>query len=65
MNHLFVNFSTLIASYIFNFFSNMDGAYMDIFKIFAGSIGWIGGLALFMWIKDKNKKKTSVVAVNA
>jgi len=35
---------------------NMDPAYMDLFKIFAGSIGWIGGLTLYMWIREKRKQ---------
>jgi hypothetical protein len=30
-------------------------AYMDIIKIFAGSILWIGGLTLFMWWRERNK----------
>ena len=35
--------------------TGMDPAYLDIVKIFAGSIGWIGGLTLFMWIREKKK----------
>jgi hypothetical protein len=35
---------------------NMDPAYMDLFKIFAGSIGWIGSLTLYMWIREKRKQ---------
>ena len=36
--------------------SNLDPAYFDILKIFAGCIGWIGGLTLFVWWKEKKKK---------
>jgi hypothetical protein len=35
--------------------ANLDPAYLDIIKIFAGSTGWIGGLTLFMWFKEKRK----------
>jgi hypothetical protein len=38
------------------FFSAMDPAYMDIIKIFVGSIGWIGSLTIFMWWKEKRKE---------
>ena len=38
-----------------HFFSSMDPAYMDILKIFAGSIGWIGGLTIYMWLKEKRR----------
>jgi hypothetical protein len=57
MYHLSASFLPPVLSYIFNFFLNMDSAYLDIVKIFAGSIGWIGGLSFFMWWKDRNKKK--------
>jgi len=57
MYNLFVSFFLTLLSYIVEFFSHMDGAYLDIVKIFAGSISWIGGLALFMWWKDMRKNK--------
>ena len=40
--------------------TSLDPAYLDIIKIFAGSIGWIGGLTTFMWYKEK--RKVAVVA---
>jgi len=47
----FVNFFLFVQ----NLFSSMDPAYMDVLKIFAGSIGWIGSLTLFMWYREKRK----------
>ena len=40
----------------------MDPAYMDIVKIFAGSIGWIGGLTLYMWVREKKKEAARSLA---
>jgi hypothetical protein len=37
------------------FFASMDPAYLDFVKIIAGCVGWIGGLILYMWWKEKNK----------
>jgi hypothetical protein len=39
------------------FFSDMNPACADILRIFVGTTGWIGGLALFMWLRDKKKNK--------
>jgi len=47
------------------FFSEIDPAYIDIIKIFAGSIGWIGSLTIFMWWKEKRKQSIpSPVEIN-
>ncbi len=40
--------------------TNMDPAYVDLMKIFAGSVGWIGGLTLFMWFKEKRKNAVAI-----
>ena len=45
----------LIASLVYQF-QDMNPAYLELVKIFVGSIGWIGGLTLFMWWREKNKK---------
>jgi hypothetical protein len=37
-------------------FMNIDPAYLDLVKIFAGSIGWIGGLTMFMWIRERRRE---------
>ncbi len=50
--------ATVLASVFMQvqqFFLNMDSSYLDIIKIFAGSIGWIGSLTLYMWWKEKHK----------
>ncbi len=48
---------SLLISFIhfWHYFSAIDPAYLDFVKIFAGTIGWIGGLTLFMWIREKQK----------
>ncbi|HTQ66266.1 MAG TPA: hypothetical protein VMI12_15820 [Puia sp.] len=38
-----------------HYFAMMDQSYLDILKIFIGSIGWIGGLTLYMWRREKKK----------
>jgi hypothetical protein len=35
-------------------------AYMDILKLMAGSVAWIGGLTTFMYLRAK-KLKTAVI----
>ncbi len=37
------------------FFSTMDSGYLDILKILAGSIGWVGGLTMIMYFREKRK----------
>jgi hypothetical protein len=56
---------TLVISYIhfLDSFFTIDPAYMDFFKIFAGSIGWIGGLTLFMWVREKQKNSLPHIPV--
>lgn len=46
---------TPMLSQLQHFFSNIPPGYLDIIKIFAGSIGWVGGLTLFMWMREKRK----------
>ena len=38
-----------------DFFLTMDPAYLNLVKIFAGCFGWIGGLFLFIWTREKRK----------
>jgi hypothetical protein len=45
----------LLSMQVLHFFSSMDPAYMDILKIFAGSIGWVGGLTIYMWLREKRR----------
>jgi hypothetical protein len=47
---------------MFNLFINMDPAYMDLVKIFAGSMGWIGSLTMYMWIREKRKEARRLLA---
>jgi hypothetical protein len=49
-----IAFSLLVK--IQDFFTHLDGPYIDLFKILAGCIGWIGGLTLFMWWKEKKQQ---------
>lgn len=35
----------------------MNPVIAELLKIFGVTIGWIGSLIIFMWIKEKNKKK--------
>ena len=62
-------FMVILASFFSELryaFATIDPVYMDIIKIFAGSIGWIGGLTLFMLWKDKHKHTvTELVERNA
>jgi hypothetical protein len=44
-----------ILTQIQQYISSIDPAYMDIIKIFAGSIGWIGILTLYMWLRERRK----------
>jgi hypothetical protein len=39
-----------------HFINGLDPAYVEMAKIFGGSIGWVGSLALFMWWRDKKKQ---------
>ncbi len=45
-----------------DFYFTIDPAYMDIVKIFAGSIGWVGGLTLYMWIREKKKEAARLLS---
>jgi hypothetical protein len=62
MHTLFVESFYLFFFQIPQFFSAIDPAYMDLVKIFAGSIGWIGSLTIFMWWKEKRKQATLSLA---
>jgi hypothetical protein len=46
----------------FNFFVNMDPGYLDLVKIFAGCTGWIGGLTMYMWLRERKKEAARVLA---
>jgi hypothetical protein len=54
-----LGFSVKLFVFLFmqvvQFFSTLDPAFWEVLKIFAGSIGWIGGLVLFMWWKEKRR----------
>ena len=36
-------------------FSNLSPAAFEAIKVIAVSVSWVGGLATFMWWKDKRK----------
>ena len=36
-------------------FSNLSPAAFEAIKVVAVSVSWVGGLAAFMWWKDKRK----------
>jgi len=57
MVHLAANLMTLALSYLIYFFTHIDSAYLEFLKIITGSLGWVGGLTLFMWMKERNKKR--------
>ncbi len=42
--------------------SHMNPVYLDLIKMFAGCIGWIGGLTLFMYMREKKKAATVAIA---
>jgi len=44
------------------FFSDMSPGVADLLRIFIGTTGWIGGLALFMWLRDKRKHRVLLTA---
>jgi NADH:ubiquinone oxidoreductase subunit 6 (subunit J) len=48
---MLITFFARIQTFIYS----IDPSFLDIVKIFAGSIGWIGGLTLFMWRREKQK----------
>jgi len=39
-----------------HYFNNLSPVTLEIIKVVTISFGWIGGLALFMWLKDKRNK---------
>ena len=43
-----------IAEHIF---TGMNPAVADILRILTGTTAWIGGLTLFMWIREKKKRR--------
>jgi hypothetical protein len=43
-----------LASFV-SHIQEINPAYLDLLKIFVGSIAWIGGLTLFMWRREKHK----------
>ena len=55
-------FVTYFFAKVLNLFINMDPAYMDLIKIFAGSIGWVGGLTLFMWFRERKRETERALA---
>lgn len=40
-------------------FTNMNPAVADILRILVGTTAWIGGLTLFMWIREKKKQRAA------
>jgi C4-dicarboxylate transporter len=40
-----------------HFFAGMDPAYADLVKLLVGTTSWIGGLTLFMWVREKKKHR--------
>ena len=45
---LFTQFASMI-----NNMKDINPAYLDLVKIFAGSIAWIGGLTFYMWRRER------------
>jgi hypothetical protein len=47
---LFVSLASMMSN-----IHEINPAYLDLAKIIVGSVGWIGGLTLFMWFREKRK----------
>ena len=59
-------FLVSIIGQIQNFLNNMDPAFLDILKIFAGSMAWFGGFIIFVRLKEKNRKiQPSVISIES
>ena len=41
--------------------AGINPVVLEIIKIFAVSIGWIGSLAFFMWKRDQNKNRKNAL----
>ena len=50
LHFLLVQFASIMSN-----MKDINPAYMDVVKIFAGSIAWIGGLTLYMWQRERRK----------
>jgi len=51
-----IDLSTLLLT-IQDIFSGMNPAYADLLRIVVGTTAWIGGLTLFMWVREKKKNR--------
>jgi hypothetical protein len=40
---------------VMNNFKDLNPAYLDLAKILVGTVGWIGSLTLYMWIREQRK----------
>lgn len=40
--------------------SDMNPALFDVAKMLVGSTAWIGGLAAFMWMRERRKQVVAV-----
>jgi hypothetical protein len=59
-------FLVSIIGQIQGFLFNMDPAFLDIVKIFAGSVAWFGGFILFVRMKERNRKlQPSVIPIES
>jgi hypothetical protein len=47
---LFTQFASMM-----NNMKDINPAYLDLVKIFTGSIAWIGGLTFYMWRRERLK----------
>jgi hypothetical protein len=54
-------FLETLLTQIGHFISGINPVVIEILKIFSVSIGWIGGLAFFMWKRDQNKTKKGIL----
>ena len=53
----------LIISFVMNLPKD-NPAVLDIVKVFVGSIAWIGGLVLFLYLRERKLKKLKVAVAN-
>jgi hypothetical protein len=56
MHNIFINFLSSVINDTLLLLSNAEPGYADVFRIIIGSSAWIGGLAYFMWRRDKKKE---------
>jgi|GEM_PF-5746350 hypothetical protein len=56
---MFVSMFSYLASFIVEIKQlnqSADPAYLDVVKMVVGITGWVGGLTLYMWIRDRRRR---------